>query len=52
VAQELHSLYALGFTPTVFDGKEHKLEVRVKTAGAIARARKTYVASEDRLSSQ
>ena len=52
VAQELHSLYALGFAPAVLDGKEHKLEVRVKTAGAIARARKTYVASEDRLSSQ
>ena len=52
VAQELHSLYALGFTPTVFDGKEHKLEVRVKTAGAVARSRKSYVASEDRLSSQ
>jgi Ca-activated chloride channel family protein len=52
VAQELHSLYALGFAPTVLDGKEHKLEVRVKTAGATVRARKTYVASEDRLSSQ
>jgi Ca-activated chloride channel family protein len=52
VAQELHSLYALGFAPAVLDGKEHKLEVRVKTAGATARARKTYVASEDRLSSQ
>ena len=52
VAQELHSLYALGFAPTVLDGKEHKLEVRVKTAGAVARARKSYVASEDRLSSQ
>jgi len=52
VAQELHSLYALGFTPTVFDGKEHKLEVRVKTVGASARSRKSYVASEDRLSSQ
>ena len=52
VAQELHSLYALGFTPTVFDGKEHKLDVRVKTAGAVTRARKSYVASEDRLSSQ
>ena len=52
VAQELHSLYALGFTPTVFDGKEHKLEVRVKTVGATARSRKSYVASEDRLSSQ
>jgi Ca-activated chloride channel family protein len=52
VAQELHSLYALGFAPTVFDGKEHKLEVRVKTAGAVARARRSYVASEDRLSTQ
>jgi VWFA-related protein len=52
VAQELHSLYALGFTPAILDGKEHKLEVRVKTPGAIVRARKTYIASEDRLSSQ
>jgi Ca-activated chloride channel homolog len=52
VAQELHSMYALGFTPTVFDGKEHKLEVRVKTAGAAVRGRKSYVASEDRLSTQ
>ena len=50
VAQELHSLYALGFAPTVLDGKEHKLEVRVKTAGATVRGRKSYVASEDRLS--
>jgi Ca-activated chloride channel family protein len=52
VAQELHSLYALGFAPTNLDGKEHKLEVRVKTAGATVRARRSYVASEDRLSSQ
>jgi len=52
VAQELHSLYALGFAPGALDGKEHKLEVRVKTPGATARARRSYVASEDRLSSQ
>jgi VWFA-related protein len=52
VAQELHSLYALGFAPGLLDGKEHKLEVRVKTPGAMVRARKSYVASEDRLSSQ
>jgi Ca-activated chloride channel family protein len=50
VAQELHSLYALGFNPTVLDGKEHKLDVRLKTAGATARARKSYIASQDRLS--
>jgi Ca-activated chloride channel homolog len=50
VAQELHSLYALGFTPSTLDGKEHKLEVRVKRAGLNARARRTYIASPDRLS--
>jgi Ca-activated chloride channel family protein len=49
VAQELHSLYALGFTPTNLDSREHKLEVRVKP-GMTARARRTYVASPDRLS--
>jgi Ca-activated chloride channel family protein len=50
VAQELHSLYALGFTPSTLDGKEHKLDVRVKPQGMSARARKTYIASPDRLS--
>ena len=49
VAQELHSLYALGFTPSTLDGKEHKLEVRAKQ-GMNARARRTYIASPDRLS--
>ena len=49
VAQELHSLYALGFTPTVLDNKEHKLEVRAKS-GMTVRARRTYIASPDRLS--
>jgi Ca-activated chloride channel homolog len=49
VAQELHSLYALGFTPSTLDGKEHKLDVRVKSQGMAARARKTYIASPDRL---
>ena len=50
VAQELHALYTIGFTPTVMDNKEHKLEVRVKQQGMTARARKSYVASDDRLS--
>lgn len=50
VAQELHSLYALGFTPAVLDGKEHKLEVKMKTASQNARARRTYIASAARLS--
>ena len=50
VAQELHSLYALGFTPTTLDGKEHRLEVRVKP-GMTSRARRSYVASSDRFGS-
>ena len=48
VAQELHSLYALGFSPVNLDGKEHKLEVKVKSG--MARARKSYIASRERLS--
>jgi Ca-activated chloride channel family protein len=50
VAQELHSQYTLGFTPVVLDGKEHKLAVRMKQTTMTARARRSYVASEDRLS--
>jgi VWFA-related protein len=50
VAQELHALYTIGFTPTVMDNKEHKLEVRVKQQGMTARARRSYIASDDRLS--
>ena len=50
VAQELHSLYTLGFSPAALDGKEHKLEVKMKQPGQTARARKTYVASAARLS--
>jgi Ca-activated chloride channel family protein len=50
VAQELHSLYTIGFTPLVLDNKEHRLEVRMKQAGQTGRARKSYIASADRLS--
>jgi Ca-activated chloride channel family protein len=45
VAQELHSQYVLGFSPETLDGKIHKLEVRVKRAGLVPRARKSYVAT-------
>jgi Ca-activated chloride channel family protein len=51
VAQELHSLYTLGFAPAVLDNKEHKLEVKVKQSGHTARARRSYTASDERLSS-
>jgi len=49
VAQELHSLYTLGFTPEVLDGREHRLDVLVKRPGMKARARRTYIASPERL---
>jgi len=49
VAQELHSQYTLGFTPATLDGREHKLVVRMKQPGMNARARKTYIASPERL---
>ena len=49
VAQELHSQYTLGFTPVALDGKEHELVVRMKQAGMKARARRSYIASPERL---
>lgn len=51
VAQELHSQYSLGFSPAALDGKEHKLEVRMRPAGMNARARRSYIASPEALSS-
>jgi len=50
VAQELHSQYTLGFTPMTLDGREHKLVVRMKQTGMSARARRSYIASPERLS--
>ena len=47
IADELHRQYALGFTPASLDGKTHKLDVRVRRPGFVARARKTYVAKKD-----
>ena len=49
VSQELHSQYTLGFTPETLDGKEHRLEVRMKPARMNARARRSYVASPERM---
>ena len=46
VADELHRQYALGFEPATLDDTVHKLELRVKQAGAKVRARKTYLAAK------
>jgi Ca-activated chloride channel family protein len=51
VAQELHSQYTLGFTPTNLDGREHELEVRMNEGDMNARARTSYIASPERLQS-
>jgi VWFA-related protein len=48
VADELHSQYLLGFTPPKLDGKVHDVSLRVDQRGLKVRARRTYVAPEDR----
>ncbi len=47
IADELHRQYALAFTPASFDGKTHKLEVRIRRPGLTPRARMSYVAKKD-----
>ena len=49
VAQELHSQYVLGFAPAQLDNRVHRLTVRVKKPGMLARARRSYVAAADKL---
>jgi len=51
VAQELHSQYVIGFAPTMLDNKVHKLAVKMKQPGMTARARRSYLAAADKISS-
>jgi Ca-activated chloride channel homolog len=51
VASELHSQYVIGFAPTQLDNRVHKLVVKMKPAGLTARARKSYLAAADKISS-
>ena len=50
VAQELHSQYVIGFTPTQLDNRVHKLAVKMKQPGMKARARRSYLAAADKFS--
>ena len=52
VAQELHSQYVLGFEAKQLDGKVHKLTVKMKQNGMVARARQSYLADPARFQSQ
>ncbi|HXH08037.1 MAG TPA: VWA domain-containing protein [Vicinamibacterales bacterium] len=45
VARELHTHYLLGFTPERLDNREHRLEVKIRRPGLVARARRSYIAS-------
>jgi Ca-activated chloride channel family protein len=47
IALELHTQYALGFTPPVLDGRLHRVTVRVNRPGVTIRARRNYLASSD-----
>ena len=49
VAQELHSQYVIGFTPTLLDNKVHKLMVKMKQPGMSAQARRSYLAAGDKV---
>jgi Ca-activated chloride channel family protein len=49
IAQELHSQYVIGFTPTQLDNKVHKLVVKMKQPGMTARARRSYLAAGDKM---
>jgi Ca-activated chloride channel family protein len=51
IAQELHSEYTLGFSPPTLDGREHRLAVRMRQGTMKARARRSYLASRDGLTS-
>jgi len=52
VALELHSQYVLGFEAKQLDGKVHKLTVKMKQNGMVARARQSYLADPARFQSQ
>lgn len=47
VADELRQMYTLGFIPDVFDGKEHRVEVRTSRPGVNVRARTHYLADRN-----
>ncbi len=44
VIEELHSQYLVGFAPSARDGKQHRIEVRMKDRDLKPRARKNYTA--------
>ena len=44
VAEELRHQYVLGFSPASFDGKRHRLEVKLSDSRLKARSRRSYLA--------
>ena len=52
IGKELHGQYALAIAPTAFDGRVHKLRVRVARANLSVRARHAYLAARPRPADQ
>jgi hypothetical protein len=48
IMTSIRNRYLLGFTPSVFDGEEHRLEVKVRRSDVVVRARTAYQAPRPR----
>jgi Ca-activated chloride channel family protein len=48
IADELHHQYAIGFSPELLDGKMHRLDVSVAASSVTVRARRSYLARNER----
>jgi hypothetical protein len=48
VVQQIRQQYVIGFIPKSFDGKKHRLDVRIKRKGLDVLARKFYVAEKSK----
>jgi VWFA-related protein len=49
VAQEIHNQYVLGYEAPALDGRVHRVSIRLKQPGMTARARRSYLATPEKL---
>jgi VWFA-related protein len=47
IMTELHHQYVIGYTPKIWDGRLHSLELRTTVPGATVRSRRGYFAARD-----
>ena len=48
MAEELHHQYLIGFEAPVLDGETHPITAQVKGGGLTARARRSYLAAQQK----